>query len=633
MKMSGGRAVGTRFGERVARSWKTAPGRLIHLDVDPSVVGRKYPADAGLIGDARIGLRALLDRLAGEEFRPVWSAAEIASERENQQQGGEGVFPEILRTLRQALDRDAIVTNDMTRLCYQARRLFPVYAPRSFFSPHCFGTLGFAVPAAVGAKIARPERQVVALCGDGGFMFTAPELATARQQRLPLPIVLCNDSSYSALRRMQDRDFGGRHIGVDLENPNFPLFAQSFGIGGVQVTSGAALREALETALRADLTHPDRDMPASIHPLVQDDGPTPRCRKEPKVRPDNATVSNPWEEKMKTYLEACTVPTVAIGEVEIPRLIMGIHPFDGYGYVSPERDRAMLEHFSEFQRIVDVLSYVAGEGITVVQTDHMEPHLHRQHLVAIWKTMSQTGIEIGTVPFLVVPVALDGKPVDQKRVHATFDKNAYERYGEEYREYFKTDPIVAYVSGGHGAEEDMLVQFEQVPPYAQEEIDRMEIDYRTFEGYIGFFDGFDKLIADPGAEIDLLAPGGRFDLIEEYIAYLRKHFRAVVTSVHHPGITIPALEEGGASFDGYITPLNKPGMFMLPTPQSALEAVRNSTRPVIAIKPMAGGRLVKQEAFDYVLNEIGAAACMFGLGRMDEVQHTVSEAKKALGGG
>ena len=333
---------------------------------------------------------------------------------------------------------------------------------------------------------------------------------------------------------------------------------------------------------------------------------------------------------MKSYLEACKVPTTRIGDVEIPRLIMGIHPFDGYGYIGPERDREMLDHFSEFQRIVDVLSYVAEQGITVVQTDHMEPHLNRQHLTAIWKSTSQTGIQLGTIPFLVVPITLDGQPIDQRRVHATFDKNAYDLFGEEYRSYLGNDPIVDYVTGGHGAEEDVLVRFDQVPPYTREEIGRMEIDYRAFTGHVGFFDGFDGLIGDPGAEVDLLAPAGRFDLIEEYIAYLRQHFQAVVTSVHHPGITIPALEKADVSFDGYITPLNKLGIFMQPIPGAALEAIKNSTRPVIAIKPMAGGRLVKQEAFDYVLNEIGVAASMFGLGRMDEVKYTVAEAKKAL---
>ena len=334
---------------------------------------------------------------------------------------------------------------------------------------------------------------------------------------------------------------------------------------------------------------------------------------------------------MKTYLEGCKVPTSQVGAIELPRLIMGLHPFDGYGYISPERDREMLDHFSQFQRIVEVLSYGVEQGITAAQTDHMELHLNRQHLVAIWKAMQQTGVEIATIPFLVIPITLDGQPLDMRRVHATFDKNAFDRYGDEYRQYFDTDPIVAYVSGGHGAEDEMRTRFDQVPPFTPGELGRMQIDYQAFAGHIGFFEGFERLIADAGAEVDLLAPAGRFDLIEEYIAYLRQHFDAVVTSVHHPGITIPALEAGNASFDGYITPLNKLGLFMLPTPDSALEAIRSSSRPIIAIKPMGGGRMVRQEAFDYVLNEIGAAASMFGLGPMHEVEQTVSLAKGALG--
>ena len=246
-------AVGTRFGERIIRSWKTTPERLLHLDLDPSVIGRCYPADVGLTGDARAGIQALLALLAEEERSSEWSLEEVTTEREKQQQGEEGIFPEILRTLRSALDRDAIVTNDMTMVCYQARRLFPVYAPRSFFTPNYYGTLGFSLPAAIGAKLARPERQVIALCGDGGFMFTAQELSTARQQHLSLPIVLFNDDSFTALRRAQDRDFEGRHIAVDVENPDFALFAQSFGIREARATSCETLTDALEEALRADL--------------------------------------------------------------------------------------------------------------------------------------------------------------------------------------------------------------------------------------------------------------------------------------------------------------------------------------------------------------------------------------------
>lgn len=333
---------------------------------------------------------------------------------------------------------------------------------------------------------------------------------------------------------------------------------------------------------------------------------------------------------MRTYLEACQVPTARVGSVEVPRLIMGIHPFDGCGYVSAERDRQMLEHFADTQRIVDVLAWVAGQGITMVQVDHMVPHLNRQHLTAVWKASTQAQIGIGTIPFIVVPLTLDGRPLETRRVYATFDYNAYTRFGARYRAHLASDPIVSYLTAGYGIEGDVLVSCDTVPPYSEQEVARMQVDWDALARYVGFFDGFEPLVADPGAEIDLLAPAGRFDLIEEYIAYLRRRFPAVVTSIHHPGITIPLLEKAGVSFDGYITPLNKLGVFMLPTPESALEAIRSSRKPVIAIKPMAGGRLVRQEAFDYVLGEVGVAACMFGLGPLHEVRFTVGQARGAI---
>ena len=244
-------AVGTRLAERTVRAWDAEPGRLIHLDIDAAVIGRQFPVEVGLVGDARAGVQALLQLLGEEPIGTGWSREEMVAESD--EAPGEGPFPEILGTVRQALDRDAVLTNDMTLVSYQARRLFSVYAPRSFLSPHYYGTLGFSLPAAIGAKIACPQRQVVALCGDGGFLFTAQELATAKQQRLSLPIVVCNDNKYTAIQRGQERKFGERYIGVELENPDFVLFARSFGIEAVRATSCTALAAALQRALQADL--------------------------------------------------------------------------------------------------------------------------------------------------------------------------------------------------------------------------------------------------------------------------------------------------------------------------------------------------------------------------------------------
>jgi thiamine pyrophosphate-dependent acetolactate synthase large subunit-like protein len=246
-------AAGTRFSERIVRSWKTPPAHLIHLDIDQRVTGRTYRTDGPLIGDTQLGLQNLLSLLEPDQQCSDWPTERIAAEREKQQTSEETPFPQILHTLRRSLDRDAVVANDMTMICYQARRLFPVYAPRTFLAPNYYGTLGFSFPAAIGAKLAHPDRQVVSLCGDGGFLFTAQELSTARQQRLSLPILLFNDHGFTAIRRFQDREFEGHRIAVDVENPDFQLLARSFGIGAARVTSCAALSEELEKALQADL--------------------------------------------------------------------------------------------------------------------------------------------------------------------------------------------------------------------------------------------------------------------------------------------------------------------------------------------------------------------------------------------
>ena len=151
------------------------------------------------------------------------------------------------------------------------------------------------------------------------------------------------------------------------------------------------------------------------------------------------------------------------------------------------------------------------------------------------------------------------------------------------------------------------------------------------EQYLGFFAGCDILIADPGAEIDLLAATGRFDLIRDYVGFLRGRFETVITSVHHAGLTIPRLEEENIPVDGYLTTVNSPGTFMLPTQELALDAIRSASKPIIAIKPMAGGRFLGEQAFDYVFIVVGVSASMFGMGTLEQVRQTTGAARTVLG--
>jgi acetolactate synthase-1/2/3 large subunit len=154
----------------------------------------------------------------------------------------------VIDSLRGALARDAIVTNDSLIQYWTARHL-PVYTERSYHIPWIYGTLGTALPYAIGAAVAAPGRQVVAIGGDGAFMFTCAELATAVQEGANVVCIVCNDHGYGAMRRHQRRRFDGHLYAVDLVTPDFAAFARSFGALGLRLGApdelGPALREAL----------------------------------------------------------------------------------------------------------------------------------------------------------------------------------------------------------------------------------------------------------------------------------------------------------------------------------------------------------------------------------------------------
>jgi hypothetical protein len=332
---------------------------------------------------------------------------------------------------------------------------------------------------------------------------------------------------------------------------------------------------------------------------------------------------------VKTYLEACGVPTTRIGDIEVPRLIMGIHPYDGCSYQHKQRDDDNYRAFSRVEKVAEVLRYAISEaGLTAVQVDHMLPVLNRLHLQAVWEAEQHTETQVGMVAYILIPIALDGEIISSSdRAYATFYEHNDRAGGEAFREHVHRDEIVRYAMGATGG----LITPETTPPYTPEDAARFEIDYAVLERYLGFFEGCDILIADPGAEIDILAMTGRFDLIREYLEFLRARFSTVITSVHHAGVVLPLLEAEDIPVDGYLTTVNAPGTFMFPTRDLALDAIRNATKPVIAIKPMAGGRYLGHKAFEFVYEEAGVAASMFGMGTLAQVRETATAAKEVLG--
>src|SRR5690606_14647312 len=138
-------------------------------------------------------------------------------------------------------------------MSYTAQRRYPVYEPRTFLVPAGYLTLGASMPMALGAKIARPEKTVISIVGDGGFQFTMHELATAVQFRIGVPIVIFNDSTYTAVKWEQAHAYDRRFLGVDLVNPDFVTLAAAYGIPGVRANSPDELEEAVVAAARRDL--------------------------------------------------------------------------------------------------------------------------------------------------------------------------------------------------------------------------------------------------------------------------------------------------------------------------------------------------------------------------------------------
>ena len=333
---------------------------------------------------------------------------------------------------------------------------------------------------------------------------------------------------------------------------------------------------------------------------------------------------------MKSYLEACGVPTTVVGGVELPRLIMGIHPYDGCSYVDCQRDQENLRAFGQAAKVADVIRYAVQEaGVTVAQVDHMLPVLDRLHLQAIWEAEQVLQTKIGLVAYILIPITLDGELVSESpRAHATFFAENEKLGGDAFREHLRHDGILHYNLGGSWSS---LATPDTVDPFTPAEASRFRIEYDILERTLGFFEGCDILIADPGCEGDLLAMTGRLDLIREYLDFLRRRYGTVITSVHHAGVAIPRLEEAGIAFDGYLTPVNQPGMAMTPTRDLALDALRQTTKPVIAIKPMAGGRFLGRRAFEFVFEEVGVAATMFGMGTIAQVRETTSAARQVLG--
>jgi len=247
--------IGTRLELPTMSRWPYRPDGLksVRIDIDPVEMRRLVP-DVAVISDARAGTSEMLAAVRKVGYRKTSGRrGEIADATAAAQKEIQQVQPQMayLNILREVLPSNAIVTDELSQVGFASWYGFPIYEPRTFITSGYQGTLGSGFPTALGAKVANPDRPVVAITGDGGFMFGVQELATAVQFNIGVVTLVFNNNAYGNVRRDQRQRFDGRVVAADLVNPDFVKLAESFGVAASRVTSPDHFRPALEKALAA----------------------------------------------------------------------------------------------------------------------------------------------------------------------------------------------------------------------------------------------------------------------------------------------------------------------------------------------------------------------------------------------
>ncbi|MEA2741518.1 MAG: acetolactate synthase large subunit [Acetobacteraceae bacterium] len=239
---------GTRLDVPLGRWGALPPGlKVARIDIDPAEM-RRLKVDIGIVADAADAARVL-----GGAVEQGAARAAIARAKTEAASAIAKVQPQMgyLGAIRAALPEDGILCDEMTQVGYVSWFGFPFHAPRTLVTSGFSGTLGAGFPTALGVKVAHPDRAVVAVTGDGGFLFGGAELATAVQHGINLVTVLFNNAAYGNVLRDQHRLFEGRDSGSKLHNPDFATYAKSFGVAYWRATDPGSLRAAVTEALAA----------------------------------------------------------------------------------------------------------------------------------------------------------------------------------------------------------------------------------------------------------------------------------------------------------------------------------------------------------------------------------------------
>jgi acetolactate synthase-1/2/3 large subunit len=243
--------IGTRLLNPMAQWGVDKALKIVRIDSDPEEPGRLRKPDAALIGDAAPVLRKLIAALERTNIKRPSRHDELSERQAKLRARLQKLAPQLayLEAIRAELPEDGIYVDEVTQVGFAARLAFPVYKPRTFLSPGFQDNLGWGFATALGAQDARRDVPVVSINGDGGFLYTANELATAIRHRIPLVAIVFADGAFGNVRRIQEERFGNRLIASDLANPDFVRYAESFGAAAERARGPDELRAALRRAI------------------------------------------------------------------------------------------------------------------------------------------------------------------------------------------------------------------------------------------------------------------------------------------------------------------------------------------------------------------------------------------------
>lgn len=218
-------AVGTKFSQIDTNNWKMRfPMPLLHIESDKEEINKEYLAKVGIGADVKMVLKQLVSICREYEYKNRWDGrmADVQAKSANPEGS------ELVQAIRDVVDEDAILVNDVHCEGYYAKDIFKVHKPCSFLHSGISAGVGYALPAAIGAKVAFPDRQVIAFCGDGGFIMSSPELSTAIKYGINIIVVIVNDCSFTTIKRSTPEILHD-YLGLDTYNPNISKFADAYG--------------------------------------------------------------------------------------------------------------------------------------------------------------------------------------------------------------------------------------------------------------------------------------------------------------------------------------------------------------------------------------------------------------------